>query len=158
VLRACEERQVDPVATKVFISYAKEDHGFACDLYSALRQSGFTPWMDKPPPPHDLDGLQPGQRWRDELEKQIRSADLVILILSEMSIQKVGYVQREFRLTLHLMNEMPPNRRFAVPVLKEACEVPDLIVGDVRLRDLQWTPIYETGLDRFVDALKHYEQ
>jgi hypothetical protein len=146
--------KVETVPTKVFISYATEDHEFACELYLALKVAGFDPWMDKPPPPYNLDGLQPGERWRQGLEKRIKSADLMILILSEVSVQKVGYVQREFRLALHMMNEMPPDKRFAVPVLKEPCEVPDLIVGDVHLRDLQWTPIYEVGLDPFINALE----
>src|SRR6266404_9701171 len=89
----------------IFISYTKEDHEFACELYLALKRCGQDLWIDKPPAPYDLDGLQPGQRWRDEINRRVRSADLMILLLSPISVQKVGYVQREFRLALHVMND-----------------------------------------------------
>src|SRR4051812_20720683 len=107
----------------VFISYAKEDHSFAEELFLTLKAHGFEPWMDKPPAPFDLDGLQPGEDWRAVLAERIHSADRMILILSPASVAKVGYVQREFRLALEKMGEMPPGRRFAVPILKEPCVV-----------------------------------
>ena len=111
--------------------------------------------MDKPPPPFDLDGLKPGERWREAIDDRIRSSDLMILILSAVSVAKAGYVQVEFRAALHAMNSKPPDRLFAVPVLKEPCSVPPLNVGYVSLQDLQWTKLYETGIPRFVDALEN---
>lgn len=109
--------------------------------------------MDKPPEPHDLEGLQPGENWRQALDREIRAADRMILVLSETSVEKVGYVQREFRLALEVMNDMPPGRRFALPILKEPCEVPALVVGGISLADLQWTNVFETGIERLVDAI-----
>lgn len=138
----------------VFISYAKEDHEFACELYGELRRRGHAPWMDKPPEPFDLDGLKPGERWKDAIDERIKLADLMILILSPVSVAKSGYVQVEFRAALHAMNSKPQNVTFAVPVLKEPCDVPPLIVGYVSLQDLQWTNVFETGVERFVDALE----
>lgn len=138
---------------RIFVSYAKEDHDFAGELYMALRAAGFRPWMDKPPSPYDLDGLQPGEDWRIALGREIAEADRMILILSPISVEKVGYVQREFRLALQKMGDMPPGRRFAIPILKEPCIVPQLVVGNVALGDLQWTNVFEIGLPRFVDAL-----
>lgn len=144
----------EPPLQRFFLSYAKEDLEFAHGLYFSLKKRGFDPWMDKPPAPFDLDGLQPGEDWRAALEREIQRADRMILILSEASVSKVGYVQREFRRALELMNEMPPGRVFAVPILKEPCEVPALVVGHIRLQDLQWTNIFDIGLERFVDGLE----
>jgi hypothetical protein len=110
--------------------------------------------MDKPPLPFDLDGIQPGEHWRTVLDRNIRNADRMILILSEISVVKVGYVQREFRLALEVMNDMPQGKRFVIPILKEPCEVPALVVGQLSLSDLQWTNIYEMGIERFIDALE----
>jgi TIR domain len=138
---------------RIFISYAREDHGFACEVYSKLKAKGFDPWMDKPPAPYDLDGIRPGEHWKVVLERQIRAADLMILILSAASVAKVGYVQVEFGLALHVMSEMPPGKRFAIPILREPCEIPDHSAGNVRLRDLHWVEIYVSGLERFVEAL-----
>src|SRR5262245_37616955 len=99
----------------IFISYAKEDYAFACDLYLALRAAGLEPWMDKPPAPFHGEGIQIGQRWESVLNAKIRAADHVLLILSPRSVRKRGYVQTEFRMALRLMNEMPDDQVFVLP-------------------------------------------
>lgn len=137
----------------VFISYAKEDVATAQDLYLGLDARGLSPWMDKPPAPHQAKGLIPGEHWRDRLEREIRQARRVILLLSRTSIEKVGYVQREFRLALDVMNSMPQNARFAVPLLIEECEPPNLVVGSISLADLQWSNLNEHGVEIFLDML-----
>lgn len=137
----------------VFISYAKEDAATAQELYLALDARGLSPWMDKPPIPHQAKGLIPGEYWRDRLEREIRQARRVILLLSRTSIEKVGYVQREFRTALDVMNSMPQHARFAVPLLIEECEPPNLVVGAISLADLQWSHLNEHGMDIFVDML-----
>ena len=88
---------------QVFISYAREDIEFAGSLYLALRRRGFQPWMDKPPSPFDLDGLRPGENWRTAIDREIGRADRMILVLSKISVDKVGYVQVEFRRALEAM-------------------------------------------------------
>jgi hypothetical protein len=139
---------------RIFISYASEDRDFARELFLALKARGFDPWMDKPPAPHQLEGILPGQDWRARITAEVQNADKMILILSPVSVEKVGYVQREFRLALEAMNELPPGQLFAIPILKEPCEVPNLVVGSVALGDLQWTEIFDVGIDHFIDALQ----
>lgn len=137
----------------VFISYAKEDADFARDLYLGLRDAELNPWMDKPPAPHHLDGLIPGEDWKARLDQEIRNAQRVIMILSENSIAKVGYVQREFRLALDVMNSLPTGDRFAVPLLIDDCKPPDLIVGQIRLSDFQWTFLQEIDVQTFIQMI-----
>lgn len=137
----------------VFISYAKEDAATAQEIYLALEARGLSPWMDKPPAPHQHRGLIPGEYWRDRLDREIRQARRAILLLSQTSIEKVGYVQREFRLALDVMNSMPQNARFAVPLLIEDCEPPNLVVGSISLADLQWSSLSDHGIDVFLDIL-----
>lgn len=138
----------------IFISYAKEDADQAQALYLALNAAGLDPWMDKPPGNFVLKGLFPGENWRNRLDHEIRRAHRVILLLSKTSVAKVGYVQREFRLALDVMNGMPPNARFVVPLMIDECLPPDLVVGSIRLADLQWTILIECGLKTFVEMIK----
>jgi hypothetical protein len=137
----------------IFISYAKEDHAYACALYQALEAAALDPWMDKPPPPYEGRGLQIGQRWASVLNQKIRAADYVTLLLSPRSVRKRGYVQVEFRTALQLMNEMPDNEVFVLPIISEKCEVPSLRVGQIDLQDLQWEEVKSAEIATFVDRL-----
>ncbi|TDN78559.1 TIR domain-containing protein [Stakelama pacifica] len=110
--------------------------------------------MDKPPAPYQADGLIPGEDWRRRLSEEIRRAVRVILVLSSTSIAKVGYVQNEFRLALEAMAYMPPNTRFAIPLLIEDCTPPDLVVGSISLANLQWTNLDEIEMDVFLNMVE----
>lgn len=145
-LQAIVYRDHDPM---IFISYAKEDHGYASGLYIALAERGLDPWMDKPPPPYHNNGLRIGQRWRSVLEAKIQQASHIILILSPASIRKRGFVQTEFRMALGLMSQMPDDQVFVLPVLAQDCDVPSLRVGEIDLRDIQWEVVKEANLAEF---------
>lgn len=138
----------------VFISYAREDEAAAHQLYLALTEAGLEPWMDKPPGNYRKLGLLPGENWRQRLDKEIRTARRMILLLSEISIKKVGFVQNEFRLALDVMNSMPTGARFAIPLLLDDCHPPALLVGAIALADLNWMSLPEVGVDMFVEMLK----
>jgi hypothetical protein len=103
---------------------------------------------------HHAEGILPGQDWRARITAEVHNADKMILIFSPISVEKVGYVQREFRLALEVMNELPPGQLFAIPVLKEPCDVPNLVVGSVALADIHWAEIYNGGIEQFIDALQ----
>jgi hypothetical protein len=137
----------------IFISYAKEDHAYACTLYLALKNAGLDPWMDKPPPPYEGEGLQVGQRWRTVLDAKLREADYIALLLSPRSVRKRGYVQTEFRTALSLMNEMPDDQVFVIPIVSETCDVPSLRVGQIDLRDLQWEEVKSAEIPDFAHRL-----
>lgn len=137
----------------IFISYAKEDTAYAEKLYLALFDSKLEPWMDKPPAPHQGKGLRIGDRWRAVLEHQIKRANHIILVLSPRSVSKRGFVQREFRLALDLMNELPPDGRLVYPVVAEECTVPAIVAGSVGLHDIQWQHVPEPQLGTFAAEL-----
>jgi outer membrane protein assembly factor BamB len=139
---------------QVFISYAREDHTFACEVYLALREKLIVPWMDKPPDPFPLEGLLPGQNWPLQIEQRIREADYVILILSPNSIQKQGFVQSEFRIALQAASWRPPNRVYVIPILRAACEVPLFVIGTIKLNDLHWIDYSAEGIAPVVEAIK----
>lgn len=110
---------------KVFISYATEDIAFAQKLYNYLEQRGFVPWLDK-------NKLLPGQDWNFTIRKALREANYIILLLSGNSVQKRGYVQREFKLALEFFEEKLEDDIYLIPLKINDCEVP------VRLSKFQW--------------------
>lgn len=64
--------------THVFISCARVDSDFALLLKNNLEQSGFHVWLD-------LDRLQPGFDWRQEIDNGIRMAFALIVVITPES-------------------------------------------------------------------------
>ncbi len=138
----------------VFLCYAQEDKKKVDEVYLVLRQAGLSPWMDKPPKPHHLDGIEPGAEWEQAIRKKIGEADFFIAFLSNVSVSKRGFVQKEFRLALKVANEVPPDRHYFLPALLEPCRPPDMGVDAVRLHERQWYPLYEYGLDGLISHIR----
>lgn len=130
---------------QVFISYAREDLDAAQRLYSDLRRNGFRPWLDKT-------SLLPGQRWKVEIRKAIRRSDYVVALLSSNSVSKRGYVQRELKEALEILDEHPEGQIFLIPARLEECEP-----YHEALRDLHWIdlfPSYEESLKEIIQAIR----
>ena len=64
---------------KVFVSYAREDTGFASDLVAALQACGFEAYIDQ-------EDIAPGEPWQDRLRGLIESADTVVYVISPDSL------------------------------------------------------------------------
>jgi len=72
------------------------------------------------------------------------------VFLSTRSVEKIGYVQREFRRALHRSEEMPEGVIHTIPVKLDDCTVPR------GFSHHQWANLYEEGaFDRIVRALHH---
>ena len=100
--------------------------------------------------------LVPGRLWREEIPKAIRAAGVFLACLSSRSVEKIGYVQNEFRLALSAYAERPPGSIFLIPVRLDDCKVPDLQIPDrgLSLRDIHWADLWqEDGLERLINAL-----
>lgn len=110
---------------KVFISYASEDFVYANKLYIFLKNKGLEPWMDK-------EKLLPGHKWDFEIQTNLRRADFVILLLSNLSVSKRGYVQKEFKLAVKICEEKLDSDIYIIPVKINRCEVPH------NLSSFQW--------------------
>lgn len=104
--------------TRVFISYASEDKTTAEILYNNLRELGCSPWLDR----HNL---LPGQSWRQEIKKAIEDSEFFIVCLSVNSVTKKGFVQKEMRKGLEMIEELPDGQIFLLPVRIDDCEIPD---------------------------------
>lgn len=139
---------------KVFISYARQDIEVARNIFLELKSQGFSPWMDKPPLPYENYGLLPGEFWDVRLKSEIKDAQFLIAILSSNSVQKKGYVQREFRLALDLMNEIPSDGLFLFPLLLDDCDIPAFTIGTISFHDLNWHYYPNGGLKPIIVSMR----
>jgi hypothetical protein len=59
-----------------------------------------------------------------EIEKAVRAAQAVIVLLSKDSITKEGYVQAEMRFALNIARTKPDETIFVIPLRLDDCQVP----------------------------------
>jgi hypothetical protein len=115
---------------KIFISYASEDNVSANDLYEKLEAEGFSPWMDKR-------DLLPGDNWNWEIEKAFNSANVILLLLSKISITKRGNIQREINEAFEKLKSKLIGDTYLIPLLIETCTVPEYIASKVQFVNIQ---------------------
>ena len=130
---------------KVFISYAREDERTAKRIYKDLESQGVQAWLDK-------FSLLPGQNWKIEIEHAIRRSNYFIALLSSKSLSKRGYVQKELRKGLDILDEFPDSEIFLIPVRLDDCEPFHPRLGELQRVDL--FPSYGEGLNQILKALK----
>jgi hypothetical protein len=137
---------LSPAPVRLFLCHANEDQPRVEAVYDRLTALGYKPWMDK----RDLKG---GQPWRVVIPQKLRAADLVLVFLSKISVTKKGYVQREFKLALDVIQELPDDSVFVIPVRLESCDVPE------RFRDFHWIDFFEDrDFSKIIDAIKAWEE
>jgi hypothetical protein len=130
---------------RVFISYAREDINAARKLYEALKAvPGIHPWFD------EVD-LLPGMKWEPAIRKAIRESDLFLALLSQRSATKRGYVQKERKNALDVLDEFPEDHIFFIPVRLEDCPLPS-----ERLRDIHYVdvfPDWDRGFEKVLRSI-----
>lgn len=139
---------------RIFLAHANEDKPAVRELYYKLKQKGYLPWLD------EMD-LLPGQLWRDEIPDSIKNSDIFIACLSQQSVTKRGYVQREFRLALNKFAESIPGDIYLIPLILSDCKIPNLRQEEygVSLRDIHWLKYYETGgFERLIQAIEYQKE
>ena len=132
------------------MAHANEDKEQVRELYQRLKQEGYVPWLDE-------EDLLPGQKWRQEIPKAIKSSDFFITCLSMKSIAKTGYVQKEFRLALNYCAERLQDDIYLIPLKLTDCRIPDLRQEEygLALRDYQWLDYYKSnGFERLIQSIE----
>jgi TIR domain len=114
---------------RVFVSYAREDEAAARRLYWRLEKRKVEPWLD-------VIKLLPGQKWRVEIGKAIRSSDAFLACLSPVAATKVGFLNSEFKQALEIADRQPEGKVFTIPVKLEPCDVPQ------RFGEFQWVDYF----------------
>jgi TIR domain len=132
-------------APKVFISYAREDAEIARRIYRDLRALGARPWLD-------TEDLLPGQKWSQEVGKAIRASDFFLALLSNTALGKRGYIQKELREALSVLDEIPEGSIYLLPVRLDECR-PD----NPKMEELHWVdlfPSYQTGFEKILRVVR----
>ncbi len=128
-------------ALKVFLCHTSADKPAVRALYKRLVADGVDAWLDE-------EKLLPGQNWREEIPKEVRNSDVVIVCLSSNSINKEGFVQKEIKEALDIADEKPEGTIFIIPARLEECDVPN------RLSLYHWVNLFaKNGYERLLNAL-----
>jgi F0F1-type ATP synthase membrane subunit b/b' len=135
---------VEPLETGpyVFISYARVDQKEAQRLSQELRLRGINTWLDS-------ERLLGGQKWQPAIRRAIRESRFFLALLSSNSVNKRGYVQKELRQALEILQEFPDSDVYIIPVRLDRCEP-----SHDALSDLQWVDLFPSWEDGFGQLIR----
>ncbi|MBK6791847.1 MAG: toll/interleukin-1 receptor domain-containing protein [Anaerolineales bacterium] len=74
---------------KIFISYSRRELGFVDDLVGDLEEKKYDVWLD-------YRVLIPGSPWAEQIDKGLKEADTVLLVVSKASLAS-EFVALEWR-------------------------------------------------------------
>lgn len=127
---------------RVFLSHSSLDKPFVRTLYKKLVSEEFDAWLDE-------EKLLPGQDWNYEIESAMKASDAIIICLSNNSVSKAGYIQREIKRAIDLAQEQPEGEIFLIPARIENCNIPN------QLMHLHSPEVFrEAGYQKLIEALK----
>ena len=103
---------------KVFLCHSSHDKPAVREIYARLKAEGWIdPWLDE-------EKLFPGQDWDLEIEKAVEETDAVLVFLSDSSVSKEGYIQKEIRFVLNMAEYRPEGTLFILPLRLNECPLP----------------------------------
>jgi TIR domain len=130
------------VGTLVFLCHSSVDKRQVRDLYRRLTADNINCWFDE-------ENLLPGQDWEYEIGRAIGRSRFVLACLSQKSVTRAGFVQKEIRRAIEVAAEQPEGVAYIIPVRLEECDVPD------RLSQWQWVDQFnDNGYERLVRGLR----
>lgn len=131
-----------PDVIRVFISYAHEDYGTAKRLYDDLNeQPCVKPWLDE-------EDLIPGEKRKPAITKAIKESSYFIALMSSKSFGKKGFTQKEVRIALDVLEEIPEGDIFVIPIRIDDCNIPDSLK---EYHCVNLFPSYETRLKTILE-------
>ena len=99
----------------------------------------------------DKENLLPGQDYDIEIKNNIRKSDFFIPLFSSISVEKRGYIQKEFKLAVDTLEEIPPGEIFVIPVRLDECEIKYPELKKYQYQDL--FPEWYEGLGRIIKSI-----
>jgi len=119
---------------RVFLCHATEDRPATRELYQKLAaEPWIQPWMD-------MEDLLPGQDFDLEIYKALRDSDAILICLSQTSVTKSGYLNKEIRRALDTADEKPEGAIYIIPVKFDDC-----MPSFEKLKKYQWVNYFEPG-------------
>jgi len=132
----------------IFLAHASEDKEVVRNIYDQLKAHDIEPWLD------EVD-IPLGSTWDDEIRMAIKESRFLLAILSNQSTTKDGYIQREFRRALDIVEEKASGNIYLIPALVDDVRIPDIRVNNIALSDFQAVKLYESGgMERLIKELQ----
>lgn len=131
------------VCLKVFLCHSHSDNEAIHILWLRLKKSGVDAWLD-------IENLQPGQNWQNEIRKAILKSDIVIVCLSHEFNNQQGYRHEELKLALEKAKLIVNDEIFIIPVRLEKCDMPE------SLRHLHRVDLFKAdGYKKLIKTLRY---
>jgi len=144
-----QEQVVNTKAERsVFLSYVHEDEESVDWLCEKLDEAGISYWRDRT-------DLPPGVLWEAEIRRAIQGGAFFLACFSTSAAQNERtYQRREVLLAIDELQLRPHDQAWFIPVLFEACEVPDHPIGGGRtLGAIQQSRLFLPDRDNEFDRL-----
>ena len=131
---------------RVFLCHSSQDKPVVREMYQRLlAEEWIDPWLDE-------EKLLPGQDWEKEIESAVTKSSAVIVFLSNNSVSKEGYIQKELRFVLSTADYMPQGKIFIIPIRLDDCMVPHPLK---KWQYIDWFPeVREKVYARLLGALR----
>jgi len=129
---------------QVFVSYSRKDEEIVREIVSRMTEAGVKLWVD-------YQNLELGANWRKSIEREIPKSRYFLALLSSSMLSKKGYVHKEIKTALYVLDEYPDSDVYIIPARLDDCEVADHQFSKLNYIDL--FPNIETGLERILDFL-----
>ncbi len=129
---------------QIFISCSPEDESTARRLYKDLKQHSLNPWLDQ-------EDLLPGQNWKNGIRQAIRESAYFLTLISAKSVSEKGFVQKQQRMALEVLDELPPDKIFILPVSLDGSKPAFERMAD--LHPVNLFPSYEKGFEKIMKFL-----
>lgn len=127
---------------KVFLSYVHEDYLPVKEIYDRFKRIGISPWMDK-------ENILPGEDWERSILRSVQQSDFILVFLSNNSVTKRGFFQKEIKIALKLWEEKLEDDIFIIPLLLNECDVPESI------KKIQWIDFNnENSFHKIIESIK----
>lgn len=129
----------------IFVSYAKEDLAFVEKLYERLTEMHFDVWVD-------FMRIRPGENWKIKIAEGIAECRYFLAVVSKNSTSKVGYVQKELKEALSILDLHPDSSIFLIPI-----RIDETIPASRQLQDLQWVDMFPDFDLSLIQLLKSFD-
>jgi hypothetical protein len=97
----------------IFLSYASPDRDRVFEFHDFLVGKGFQVWMDKR-------NIKGGQNWDFEIKRALQKAAIIVVFLSQNSVNRRGYAQREIKIALDQAREKLIDDIYLLPIMLDA--------------------------------------
>ncbi|WFU08484.1 TIR domain-containing protein [Rhizobium sp. CB3090] len=128
----------------IFISYASEDRPRVTPFVDYLTRAGLDTWLD-------VRRIKGGANWDIEIRRALDKCQIIVVFISNKSVSKRGFVQREMKLALEKAEEKLVDDIYVVPVILDSdAPYPD------QLKGIQYISADDDDCnDKLLDAIRH---